>query len=283
MTRKKVLLVFGFAPSAIGYLSSSETPRHPCVGAGALSPRRRVEPCGTRALGGGAWASRLSFAARCSVCLSCCCTTERRTRRAQRRRRAPCTARSTPAVHPASRLDGVNLPSHLVAYQAPTTTTTAPPATTTTAAAPAPTTTPPTVAPRTTTTVAPPPPADDDDHGRTAAGCRPGKPRVRGGHLVLGRSVGHVREPDAALRDGGHGRQRGDRCRDRLHGGRPRGRPATHGWSTSRRRASPRSPTSAREWWTSQSPGDPLRRRHRPVAVGARAAPQQGARAELRR
>ena len=64
----------------------------------------------------------------------------------------------TPAVHPASRLDGVNLPSHLVAYQAPTTTTTAPPTTTTTAPAPAPTTTPPMVAPRTTTTVAPPPP-----------------------------------------------------------------------------------------------------------------------------
>ena len=52
----------------------------------------------------------------------------------------------------------MNLPSHLVAFQA-TTTTTAPPTTTTTAPAPAPTTTPPTVAPRTTTTtVAPPPP-----------------------------------------------------------------------------------------------------------------------------
>jgi len=63
----------------------------------------------------------------------------------------------TPVVHNASHLDGVNLPSHLVAYQAPTTTTTAPPATTTTAAAPA-TTTPPTSAPETTTTVAPPPP-----------------------------------------------------------------------------------------------------------------------------
>jgi len=60
----------------------------------------------------------------------------------------------TPAAHPASRLDGVNLPSHLVAYQAPTTTTTAPPATTTTATAPTTTT----IAPVTTTTVAPPPP-----------------------------------------------------------------------------------------------------------------------------
>jgi len=65
----------------------------------------------------------------------------------------------TPAVRPGSRLDGVNLPSHLVAYQAPTTTTTAPPATTTTTTAAPETTTPPTAAPETTTTtVAPPPP-----------------------------------------------------------------------------------------------------------------------------
>ncbi|MGD0749682.1 MAG: septal ring lytic transglycosylase RlpA family protein, partial [Acidimicrobiales bacterium] len=66
------------------------------------------------------------------------------------------------AVHAATHLDGVNLRSHLVAYQAPaTTTTTAPPATTTTTTAPAPTTTttsPPAPAPTTTTTTAPPPP-----------------------------------------------------------------------------------------------------------------------------
>jgi rare lipoprotein A (peptidoglycan hydrolase) len=62
-------------------------------------------------------------------------------------------------VHPASHLDGVNLPSHLVAYHAPaTTTTTAPPATTTTTPAPATTTTAPPPPPPTTTTTAPPPP-----------------------------------------------------------------------------------------------------------------------------
>lgn len=56
------------------------------------------------------------------------------------------------AAHPSSRLGTVNLPSHLVAYQAPgsTTTTTAPPTTTTLP----PTTT--TTLPPTTTTTAPP-------------------------------------------------------------------------------------------------------------------------------
>jgi rare lipoprotein A (peptidoglycan hydrolase) len=69
------------------------------------------------------------------------------------------------AVNPASHLDGVKLPSHLVAYQAPTTTTPAPPTTTT--APPPPTTTTTvvshvvhivttTTAPPTTTTTAPP-------------------------------------------------------------------------------------------------------------------------------
>jgi hypothetical protein len=56
-------------------------------------------------------------------------------------------------VHPTSH-DGVNLPSNLVAYQAPTTTSTTAPATTTTTAAPTTTTT----EPPTTTTTAPPPP-----------------------------------------------------------------------------------------------------------------------------
>jgi rare lipoprotein A (peptidoglycan hydrolase) len=57
-------------------------------------------------------------------------------------------------VYPASHLDAVNLPSHLVAYQAPssTTTTTAPPVTTTTVAPVTRTT----VAPATTTTTLPP-------------------------------------------------------------------------------------------------------------------------------
>jgi rare lipoprotein A (peptidoglycan hydrolase) len=58
-------------------------------------------------------------------------------------------------VDPASQPDTVNLPSHLVAYQAPgaTTTTTSPP-TTTTAPPPPPTTT--TTSPPTTTTTSPP-------------------------------------------------------------------------------------------------------------------------------
>jgi rare lipoprotein A (peptidoglycan hydrolase) len=61
-------------------------------------------------------------------------------------------------VYPASHLDGVDLSSHLVAYQAPatsTTTTTTPPVTTTTAAPVEETTTPTTEAPR--VVVAPPP------------------------------------------------------------------------------------------------------------------------------
>src|SRR6516162_6556609 len=79
-----------FARDEIGYLSSPETPRHPCVGAGALCPRRRVEPCGTRALGGGVSASLQSFAARSSARLSCCCTARQQRRRTLRRRsRAP--------------------------------------------------------------------------------------------------------------------------------------------------------------------------------------------------
>jgi rare lipoprotein A (peptidoglycan hydrolase) len=56
-------------------------------------------------------------------------------------------------VNPSSHLDGVDLPSHLVAYQSPATTTTTVPPTTTTTAPPTTTTVPPT-----TTTTAPPPP-----------------------------------------------------------------------------------------------------------------------------
>jgi len=72
------------------------------------------------------------------------------------------------AFYPASQLDGVKLPSHLVAFHAEvptapstTTTTTPPPVTTTTVPAPVRTTTPPTAPPTTpptTTTTAPPPP-----------------------------------------------------------------------------------------------------------------------------
>jgi len=64
------------------------------------------------------------------------------------------------AVDPSSNLDSVKLPSHLVAYQAPTTTTTAPPATaTSTTAPPPPPTTTTTVVPHVaTTTTAPPRP-----------------------------------------------------------------------------------------------------------------------------
>jgi hypothetical protein len=58
-------------------------------------------------------------------------------------------------AHPSSRPGGVNLPSNLVAYQAPTTTSTTAPPTTTTTVPPATTTTAPTP---TTTTTRPPPP-----------------------------------------------------------------------------------------------------------------------------
>jgi hypothetical protein len=60
----------------------------------------------------------------------------------------------THVVHRSAR-SGVNLPSNLVAYQAPNTTTTTAPATTTTTAPPTTTTT---VRPTTTTTAPPPPP-----------------------------------------------------------------------------------------------------------------------------
>ena len=73
-----------------------------------------------------------------------------------------------PAVYPASHLDSVNLPSHLVAYHAPgsTTTTTAPPTTTTlppttTTTAPRPVTTT-TLPPPTTTTTARPTPTNSE-------------------------------------------------------------------------------------------------------------------------
>jgi len=61
----------------------------------------------------------------------------------------------TSAAHSSSRANGVQLPSHLVAYQAPTTTSTTAAAATTTTAPPTTTTTAP---PTTTTTTAPPPP-----------------------------------------------------------------------------------------------------------------------------
>ena len=73
-------------------------------------------------------------------------------------------------VYPSSHLDGVNLPSHLVAYQAPaTTTTTTAPAPTTTTAPPTTTTTAPPLPPTTTTTTAPPPPPTTTTTAPTAA------------------------------------------------------------------------------------------------------------------
>jgi rare lipoprotein A (peptidoglycan hydrolase) len=63
---------------------------------------------------------------------------------------------TTTDARSSARADGVRLPSHLVAYQAPTTTSTTAAATTTTTAAPTTTTTAP--PPTTTTTAAPPPP-----------------------------------------------------------------------------------------------------------------------------
>jgi rare lipoprotein A (peptidoglycan hydrolase) len=80
------------------------------------------------------------------------------------------------ATHASSKPDGVNLPSNLVAYQAPTTTSTTAPATTTTTA-PATTTEPPppptttTTEPPTTTTTStlpPPPPAPANSEGGQA-------------------------------------------------------------------------------------------------------------------
>ena len=106
-----------------GYLTSPETPRHPCVGAGALCYRRRVEPCGTRALGGGASALLQLFAAgvvrRASPAVA---EHVLRTRRGHRPRQTARTQnKKSTAVTPSS-ADGVKLPSNLVAYQAPTTT-----------------------------------------------------------------------------------------------------------------------------------------------------------------
>ena len=137
------------------------------------------------------------------------------TRHDRRRRRAACT-RAHEVVHPASHLDGVNLPSHLVAYQrrrrrprrrhrraddhddgaADHDDTTAPP--------PPPTTT------TTTTATAT---ADHDDHRRRAPPRRrtPRAARRRGTRRP--RRV--LRQPDASLRDGAHGGQRRHRRVDR--------------------------------------------------------------------
>jgi rare lipoprotein A (peptidoglycan hydrolase) len=84
--------------------------------------------------------------------------------------RSEAAARDVPrhadAVRGGTKLDGVNLASHLVAYHAPATTTTTAPATAPSTTPPAPTATPTTVPPpaptppppTTTTTTAPPPP-----------------------------------------------------------------------------------------------------------------------------
>ena len=83
------------------------------VSARVHCPRRRVEPCGNRALRGGASASPLSSAAACSVRLSSCCNTDRRMRPRLT------TASSLPACADGlgATLSSVALPSQLVRYQ----------------------------------------------------------------------------------------------------------------------------------------------------------------------
>jgi rare lipoprotein A (peptidoglycan hydrolase) len=78
-----------------------------------------------------------------------------------------------------SKPDGVNLPSNLVAYQAPTTTSTTAPATTTSTAPPATTTTEPPPPPTTTTTAPPPPPTTT-----TTAPPRPAATNSEGGQAT---------------------------------------------------------------------------------------------------
>ena len=246
-----------------------------------------MEPCGTRALGGGASASLQSFAARCSVRLSCLLQNA-----SAHASRSDSAARG---VHETTR-DAVRRASARGRRE-------------------------PAVASRRV------PRADHDDHDRAGAAHddddahrRPRRRRRRHRRPRRRRRHRHRRPPTTTTTTTAPPRRRGGEQRGRrghvvlggaasgmcasptlpfgtvltvvnnatgastdVHGGRPRGGRATRGWSTCRPRASRRSPTSAREWWTSQSPGDPFRRRHRPAAVGARAAPEPGPRAELRR
>ena len=193
-------------------------------------------------------------------------------------------------VHAASTSDGVKLPSHLVAYHAPatTTTTTAPCAhdhdvvrtghNDDDRAAPPP--------PHHHDDRSPSTPTDDHDDDRTAALPVPAaQANQEDGEATWYSEAasGTCASPTLAVRDGAHGGQRRHRSVDGLHRRRPRGGRLPPGGRHVARMASSRSPTSAREWWTSQSPGDPFRCRHRPDPVDARTASQPGPRAELRR
>ena len=213
----------GLRGAGIGYLSSPETPRRPCVGAGAPCPEK-----------GGALRNQSTRGRRLGVAAVICgalfvaplLLLKQHGRATHRwRRQARVHGAHASVVHAASHLDGVNLRSHLVAYHArrrrprrrhppATTTTTAPAPTTTTTT----TTAPP---PTTTTTTAPPPPPPTTT--TTTAPPAPHEHRSRRGDLVRGGPAGHVRQPDAALRDGAHGGQRRHRRVDRVHGRRPGG------------------------------------------------------------
>ena len=153
---RNVSLDFGFAWSAIGYLCSPETPATRTSARVALCPRRRVEPCGTRALGGGASALlQLSAARSFGAPLLLLQNASAHTSRPQAAA-GSAHGNKTTATHRRHAPAACELPSHLVAYQAPTTTSTTAAATTTTA--------PPRPRrrrhrpPTTTTTTAPPPP-----------------------------------------------------------------------------------------------------------------------------
>ena len=264
MTGVHTCLDSAFARAITGYLCSSGSPRRRSVSARVHCPRRRVEPCGNRAQGEAHSASPRSCAARCSVCLSSCCRPQTphafacgaATRRRSRARTVVTTSAWT--RRPADAPRRVPRGGHLDHDDDGA--------------------------------------ADHDDDGAAAPRrrrCRPPRPRrrrrrphrrrrrpprrpppvavappapgllrSRGGDVVLGRARRHVRQPLAPVRNGAHGDQRRDGRIDDVHRRRPRGRrvPARGGHVA---RASRRSPTSAREWWKSQSPGDPFRRGHR--------------------
>ena len=183
-----------------------DPPRRPVCRRGCTVPRRRVEPCGNRALGGGASASPQSFAAHCSGYLSFCYRTDRRTpSRVDSRRDAAPRPRDAPSgARVAQRRERCRRTWWRTKRRAPrrrrtaptTTTTTAAPASTTTTTAPAPTTTHDGAEPP------PPPPTTTDDARR----------RRWPGHSEDGEATwyseapaGDVRQPHAALRHGAHG------------------------------------------------------------------------------
>ena len=125
---------------------------------------------------------------------------------------------------------------------------------------------------RRTTTAPPPPPP------------RPRRQRRRGGHehASIGEATWYAEAPDGncaspslPVRHGAHRDQQRHRRLDDLHGRRPRGGRQPRVVDMSPEGFSQIARPSAREWWTSQSPGDPFRRRHRRAAGGARPAPRK--------